>query len=122
MGIHAASSAIAPFNGRCVRSGVAQLVQNTFNATHRAGNLANIDFDHALNFTPLDDLYMGQRARDTVTHVGKASAVPLTARTVGLSENLWEQTGIAGFPIGEQDQLLPIGEALGYILQQTPNE
>src|SRR5215813_9394058 len=122
MGIHAASSTVAPFNGRCIRGGVAQMLQDTLHARHRAMNVANIDFDHTLAFTPLHDLYMGQGTRNTVTHFGKAPAVALTAGAVGLAENLWEQASVAGFTIREQDQLMPISKALGCLFQQTSNE
>src|SRR5436190_9313671 len=84
--------------------------------------VANSDFDHTLAFTPLHDLDMGQRPRNTVAQDRKAPAVALTTGAIGLSENLREQTGIAGFTVGEQDQLLTIGKALGRIFQQTPDE
>jgi hypothetical protein len=59
MSIHAASGAVASFNRRCIRGGVAQLLQNPLNTPHRAVDVANSDFDHALAFTPLHDLHMG---------------------------------------------------------------
>src|SRR5215475_5469829 len=85
-------------------------------------NIANIDFDQVLTVSALADLHMSKRPRNTVAHVGKAPAVPLTAGAVGHAENLRESAGIAGFAIGEQDQLMTIGNALGCILQQTPDE
>src|SRR5260221_14310085 len=85
-------------------------------------NVANVDFHHTLAFRPLDDLHMGQRPRNPVTHFGTAPAISLTAGAVRLSENLREQTGVAGFAVGEQDQLMPIGKPPGRILQQTPDE
>ncbi len=122
MCIHAASSAVAPFNRRCIGDSVVQLIQDTLNATHRAVNVTNINFDHALAFPMLDDLYVSPHPRNTVAHVRKAPAVPLTAGALDLPENPWEQAGVAGFTIGERDQLMPIGKALGRIVQHTPNE
>src|SRR5579859_1336 len=85
-------------------------------------DVANIDFDQALAFTVLDDLHMGQRPRNTVAHGGKASIVALTTGTIGYSKNLREQAGVAGFAVGEQDQLMTISKALGRVFQQTPDE
>jgi len=84
-----------------VRGGVAQLLQDPLNAPHRAMNLANIDFNDALTFPMLDDLHMGERPRNAVTHFRKASAVALTWRAISHAENLREQAGIADFPISE---------------------
>ena len=122
MGIHATSRAIAALNGRGVRGGVSELVKNPLDTAHRAVDVVDLDFDHARAVPVLDDLHMGQGSRNAVTHIGKAPAVALASRTLGLSENLWEQAGIAGFPVGEHDQLVPIGEALSRIFKQTPNE
>src|SRR5262249_5783865 len=105
-----------------VGGGVAQMPQDTLHAALRAMNVANIDFDQTLAFPMFHDLHMSQGTRNTIAHFGKAPAVPLTARTISLSEDLREQAGIAGFTIGEQDQLLTIGKALGRILQQMPDE
>jgi hypothetical protein len=90
MGIHAASSAVAPFNRRGVWGGVAQLLQATVDAPLGAMHITPIDFDHTLPLPMLDDLHMGQRPRNAVAHVGKAPAVPLTREAIGLSENLRE--------------------------------
>jgi hypothetical protein len=85
-------------------------------------NVANIDFDDTLAVSVLHDLDMGTCSRNTVADIGKAPAVSLTGRTVGLPENLREQAGITGLSIGEQDQLMTIDQALGCIFQQAPNE
>jgi len=103
MGAHAASSADAPFNRRGVPGRVIQLLQDTLDAPLGAVRVANIDLDHMLALPMFHDLYMGQRARNAVTHVRKAPTVSLTAGVVGLS-------------VGEQDHLMPIDTALGRIL------
>ncbi len=85
-------------------------------------DVADIDFNQALAFTVLDDLHMGQGPRNTVTHGGKASIVAPPTGAIGYSKNLREQAGVAGFAVGEQDQLLTIGKPLGRLFQQAPDE
>jgi hypothetical protein len=122
MSIHAPRGAVPPFNGGGVRGGVAQLVKDLLNAALRTMSVADVHGYHALAFSMFHDLDMRQRARDTVAQVGEAPPIPLTTGTVGLSENLWEQAGIADFAIGKQDQAVTIGKPLRCILQQASDE
>ena len=83
---------------------------------------SGLDFDQARAFTVFDDLHMGQGPRNAVAHSGKASAVALLDGTIRLAENLRKQTGITGFTVGEQVQLLTIDQALGCIFKQMLNK
>src|SRR5258708_22350101 len=85
-------------------------------------DVADIDFNQALAFTVLDDLHMGQRPRNTVTHGGKASIVALPTGAICYSKNLRESAGIAGFALGEQYQVMTIGKPLRRLFQQAPDE
>lgn len=97
MRVHAAHGRVAAFNRRGIGGGVAQLLQTPLNTAHRTRGIANSHFDHALPFTPLHDLHMRQRARDTIAPLGQASSTALSAGLVGNAENLRKQAGITGF-------------------------
>jgi hypothetical protein len=58
--------------------------------------VANTYFDHALAFTPLHDLDMRQRARDTIAQVGQA---PSTALSVGLVGNTDTQLSLTTYSL-----------------------
>src|SRR5260221_7233640 len=84
--------------------------------------IADVHLNDATAFAVFDDLNMRQRARDAVAHVGKAASARLSAGAIRLSEDLWEQAGIAGLAIGQQDQAMAIRQSLGTILQQAANK
>jgi hypothetical protein len=87
MGIHPTSRAVARLNRGGIGDSVAELFQDLLDTPHGAVCVANIDFDHALTLAVLDDLDMGQRARDTVAHVRKAPTLSFSAGAVGDSGN-----------------------------------
>lgn len=78
------------------------------NALAGAVRVTHIHLCHPPAFPSLDDLDMGQRARDTEPPLRQATAVALAGRTIGLAENLGKQTGIAGITIGHQDQVMAV--------------
>ena len=62
----------------------------------------------ATAFTLFDKLNVRQCSRDAVAHLRETASTPVSTRALGLSENLWKQTGIAGLTIGKQDEAMTI--------------
>ena len=74
--------------------------------------VADVHVHDPVALAVLDNLNMGQRARNAVAHSGKPATTPFASRAIGYSEYLWKQTLIAGFAIGEQNQVVTIGKSL----------
>src|SRR5581483_10955929 len=96
--------------------------QRLLNATLRTMGIADVHRYDVLPFPMLDNLHMRQRAGDTVAQFRKAPPTTLAAGAIGLAEDCREQTGIAGFAIRKQDQVMTIGKALGGLRQQAPDQ
>jgi hypothetical protein len=61
-----------------------------------AVRVADVHLNDATALTVFDDLNVRQRARDAVAYFGEAASTPVSARAIGLSEDLSEQASTAG--------------------------
>src|SRR5664279_5617666 len=122
MRAHATGRAVAPLNGRGIGLVISQAVKHLMDTSLGTVRIADVHLNDATALAVFDDLNMRQRARDAVAHVGKAASAPVSAGAIGLSENLWEQAGVAGFTVRQQDQAMAIRQTVGPILQQTANQ
>ncbi len=83
--------------------------------------MTNLDMGHATTYSVLDDLHMSQRPWDTKAYLGWATAVTGTAWSVSTqrvpAENLRKERGIASFTVGQQHQILSLGQTGRSILE-----
>ena len=91
--------------------------QGLVDAFTRAVRVTDINLDHSPACAPLDDLAMGQRARDTELHLRQPSSTALATGLIRLPKDCGKQAGIVGVTIGYQHPVVAVRQAAGSIAE-----